>query len=89
MSGATAASLGSLFPERKFLKFNGGQALPEIPLSVGSKLEARRATSRSFCLCQISPYTHAFVRVYHMHITVYVRTRCILLHDIGAEGYAL
>ena len=41
--GGTAAKLRSLFHGRKFLKLlkrrTVGQAVPEIPLSVGSKLE--------------------------------------------------
>ena len=37
---STAANLRSLFRERKFLvRLTVGQALPEIPLSVGGKLE--------------------------------------------------
>ena len=38
----------------------GGQAVPEIPLSVGSKLELH---FRSLCLCQISVYFTVHSRI--------------------------
>ena len=53
MSGGTAANLRSLFRGWKLLKkLTFGQALSEIPLSVGNKLEL---LLRAF-LCQISVY---------------------------------
>ena len=46
------------------LVFVVGQAVPEIPLSVGSKLELLRAfVFAKFPYTCTSPYTHAFVRV--------------------------
>ena len=74
-------NLRSLIRGRKFLKLLKrlmvGQAVPEIPLSVGSKLELLRA----FVLAEFpytSPYTHAFVRVCILWciiiIVVYTRT---------------
>ena len=97
----TAANLRSLFRGRKFLKLlkrqTVGQAVPEIPLSVGSKLELLRA----FVFAKFtytSPYTDAFVRVciilpciYNTCIYVYISyTQCIYnIHDRGAEGFAL
>ena len=58
--GGPAANLRSLFRERKFLKFltrlTVGEALPEIPLSVDSKLEL---LLRAF-LCQMSVYFSLF-----------------------------
>ena len=67
--GGTAANLRSLFHGRKFLKLlkrrTVGQAVPEIPLSVGSKLEL---------LCQISVYFPVHSRICpRMHIAVYIR----------------
>ena len=66
-TAVTATNLRSLFRERKFLKLlkrrTVGQAVPEIPLSVGSKLEL---LLRAFVFAKVpytSPYTHAFVRV--------------------------
>ena len=66
MYGGTVASLCLLFRGREFLKLlkrlTVGQALPEIPLSVGSKLELLR----DFVFAKFpytSPYTHAFVCV--------------------------
>ena len=66
------------FRGRKFLKLlkslTVGQAVPEIPLSVGSKLELLRAFV--FAKCPYTfPYTHAFVRVciVYMHVYIYVR----------------
>ena len=62
-------SAHSLFRGRKFLKLlkslTVGQAVPEIPLSVGSKLELH-VLLRAFVFAKFpytSPYTHAFVRV--------------------------
>ena len=40
-----------------------GQAVPEIPLSIGSKLEQLKLLLRAFKFPYTSPYTHAFVRV--------------------------
>ena len=76
--GGTAANLSSLFRGRKFLKLLKGlmvgQAVPEIPLSVGSKLELLRAFAFGK-FPYTSPYTHAFVRVYmYMYIAVYIYT---------------
>ena len=59
-----------------------GQALPEIPLSVGSKLEL---LLRAFVFAKFlytSAYTHALVRVCCIYI-IYVS------YMRGAEGYAL
>ena len=64
----------------KFLKLlkglTVGQAVLEIPLSEGSKLELHRA----FCLCQISVYFPVQSRIcprMYMYIAVYIYT-CIL-----------
>ena len=75
--------------------------MPEIPLSVGSKLELLRA----FVFAKFtytSPYTDAFVRVCIIIIAVYIYTciiiyvyisytQCIYIHmtETGAEGFAL
>ena len=67
-----------------------GQAGPEIPLSVGSKLELY--TSQSFCLCQISIYMYFPVhsRIYpRMHIDAVYFIYNVYIHDRGAEGFAL
>ena len=64
--GRTAANLRSLFCGQKFLKLlirlMVGQVVPEILLSVGSKLELLRAYVFA-TFPYTSPYTHAFVRV--------------------------
>ena len=55
-----------------------GQAVPEIPLSVGSKLEL---LLRAFVFANFpytSPYTHAFVRLSCIYI------RCASILDIIA-----
>ena len=61
--------------------------MPEIPLSVGSKLEL---LLRAFVFAKFpytSPYTHAFVRV--SCIYVYNILAIYNVHDRGAEGFAL
>ena len=62
----SVANLRSLFRGRKFLKLlkglTVGQAVPEIPLSVGSKLELLSFFAFGK-FPYTSPYTHAFVRV--------------------------
>ena len=61
------------FRGRKFLfkSLTVGQAVPEIPLSVGSKLELY--TYQSFCLCQMSVYFPVHSRICpRMHIAVYI-----------------
>ena len=85
----TAANLCSLFRGRKFLKLlkrlTVGQTVPEIPLSVGSKLELLRA----FVFAKFpytSPYTHAFVRVPCIYVLPIYNVH---VHDRGAEGFAL
>ena len=59
-------NLRSLFRGPKLLqRLTVGQAVPEIPLSVGSKLELH-VLLRAFVFAKfpfISPYTHAFVSV--------------------------
>ena len=93
MFGSTAANLRSVFHGRKFLKLlkrlTVGQAVPEIPLSVGSKLEL---LLRAFVLAKfpyISPYSHALVRVCILPC-IYVHIIAIYnVHDRGAEGFAL
>ena len=61
----TAANLRSIFRGRKFLKLLArltvGQAVPEIPLSIGSKLELLLRAAK---FPYTSPHTHAFVRVW-------------------------
>ena len=84
------------FRGRKFLKLfkslTVSQAVPEIhvPLSVGSKLE------QSFCLCQMSVYSPVHSRICsRMHNTVYIHVHVhfilaiYIVHDRGAEGFAL
>ena len=88
----TAANLRSLFHGRKFLKLlkrrTVNQAVPEIPLSVGSKLELLlslpnfRILPRT--LTHLSAY--AYCRVY---IYVYISYYTMYIHDRGAEGFAL
>ena len=60
--------------------------MPEIPLSVGSKLEL-------LLLCQISVYFPVHSRICpRMHIAVYVYVYIRVyydVHDRGAEGFAL
>ena len=61
--------------------------MPEIPLSVGSKLELLRA----FVFTKFpytSPYTHAFVLICIIIIAVYILAM-YSVHDRGAEGFAL
>ena len=77
-----SAVLRSLFRGRKFLKLlkrlTVGQAVPEIPLNVGSKLEL---LLRAFVFANFpytSPYTHAFVRLSCIYI------RCASILDIIA-----
>ena len=67
--GGTAENLHSFFRGRKLPKLlkrlTMGQAVPEIPLSVGSKLELH-VLLRAFVFAKFpctSSYTHAFVRV--------------------------
>ena len=73
--GGTAANLRSLFHGRKFLKLlkrrTADQAVPEIPLSVGRKLELLRAFVFDKFL-YTSPYTHAFVRVCIILLCIYM-----------------
>ena len=60
VSGATAVNLCSLFRGQKLLKLlTVGYALPEMPFSVGNKLELLWAVFAK--LPYISPYTHALV----------------------------
>ena len=65
MFGGTAVNLCSLFRGRKFLKLlkklTVFQAVPEIPLSVGSKLQLLRAFVFARFPYTSNPYTHAFV----------------------------
>ena len=65
--GGTAANLRSLSREWKFLKLlkglTVGQAVLEIPLSEGSKLELHCTSQILARFPYTSPYTHAFVRV--------------------------
>ena len=78
----------SLFHGLKFLKLlkrlTVSQAVPEIPLSVGSKLEL---LLRAFVFAKFS-YT------YTVHSRICLRMHIILpcvyiIHDRGAEGFAL
>ena len=61
-----------------------GQAVPEIPLSVGSKLELH-VLLRAFVFAKFpytSPYTHAFVHVciyMYIYIAVHIYTFIIIL----------
>ena len=75
-----------------------GQAVPEIPLSVGSKLEVELLL-RAFVFAKFpytSLYTHAFVRVCiilphvytcilldNVHIIVHRRGFCTLVYNYG------
>ena len=71
----------------KFLKLlkglTVGQAVLEIPLSEGSKLDLHRATFVFARFPYTSPYTHAFVRV--CIIAVYIYT-CIILLLLAVES---
>ena len=83
----TAANLRSLFRGRKFLKLlkglTVGQAVPEIPLSEGSKLELH-CTSQSFCLCQISVYFPVHARICpRMYIHVLCRVHLYVYIILG------
>ena len=90
-SAGTAANLRSLFRGRKFLKgLTVGQAVPEIPLSEGSKSVLHRA----FVFCQISVYFPVHSRIcprVYMYIVVYIYTctMYIILAILHAEGFAL
>ena len=58
-----------------------GQAVPEIPLSIGSKLELLRA----FVFAKFpytSPYTHAFVRICILLCILYTGIQCIYVYNI-------
>ena len=72
------------FRGRKFLKLfkslTVGQAVPEIPLSVGSKLELLRAFVFANC-----PYTSRTLT----HLSAYALYMRVYIHDRGAEGFAL
>ena len=72
------------FRGRKFLKlFKGltvGQAVPEIPLSIGSKLELLRAFVFAKCP-YTSPYTHGFVRVCILPCTLQVNEKSFDLKE--------
>ena len=74
----------SLFPwtevSKAVQKPNGGQEVPEIALSVGSKLELLRAFVFAKCP-YTSPYTHAFVRVcVYILYTLYMTEAPRVLH---------
>ena len=68
--------------------------MPEIPLSVGSKLEV---LLRAFVFAKLpytSPYTHVFVRIciipcIYIYVRVYYSSYYMYVHDRGAEGFAL
>ena len=77
------------------------QEVPEIPLSIGSKLEL---LLRAFVFAKspfTSPYTPAFVRmrvcilpcitiyIVHVYYTSYCIYNVHYIHDRGAEGFAL
>ena len=89
-NSGTAAKLRSLFHRRRFLKLlkrqTVGQAVPEIPLSVGSKLELLlslpnfRILPRTLTHC---PRIYAYCHVYTCILAIYN------VHDRGAEGFAL
>ena len=78
--GGTAANLRSLFRGRKFLKLLKGlmvgQAVPEIPLSVGSKFsELANFRIHPCTLTHLSAYVHVYCRVYlyvYMLYTMYI-----------------
>ena len=76
----------TLFHGRKFLKLLKrrmvGQAVPEIPLSVGSKLELLLSLPNFRILPRT--LTHLFAYAY-----CHVYTCILALHDRGAEGFAL
>ena len=78
------------FCGRKFLKLltrlTVCQAVPETPISVGSKLEL---LLRAFVFAKCpytSLYTHAFARVCIPALPCIIRV--YLIHDRGAEGFA-
>ena len=77
MFGGTAANVRSFFRGRTFLKLfkslTVGQAVPEIPVSVGSKLEL---LLRDFVFCLMSVYFPVHSRICpRMHIAVYIYIR--------------
>ena len=93
-------ALRSLFGGRKFLKLlrrlTVDQAVPEIPLSVGSKLEpvyfSELLSLPNVCILPRTLthlFAYAYCRVY-THVRVYYISyiQCII-HDRGAEGFAL
>ena len=79
--GGTAAKLRSLFHGWKFLKLfkrrTVNQAVPEIPLSVGSKPELLLSLPNFRILPHTLTHLSCHVRVYYN------------VHDRGAEGFAL
>ena len=84
MKVGTAANVRLLFPwtevSKAVQKPNGGQAVPEIPLSVGSKLELLRAFVFANC-----PYTSRTLT----HLSAYALYMRVYMHDRGPEGFAL
>ena len=86
-----SAVFRSLFRGRKFLKLlkrlTVGQAVPEIPLSVGSKLEL---LLRAFVFANFpytSPYTHAFVLYIKGAIARVPRTRSVICNYLNSSSY--
>ena len=89
--GNTAANLRSLFRGWKFLKLlkwiTVGQAVPKIPLSVGSKLEL---LLRAFVFAKFlhtSPYTHVFVCVcilqcVDLYVYLYMLYTCMYMTEV-------
>ena len=68
-----------------------GQAVPRIPLSVGSKLEQLRAFVFAKCLYTSRTLTHLSAYAYcpvYACIFMFILAMHIV-HDRGAEGFAL
>ena len=87
MFGGTAANLRSLFCGWKFLKLLKslmvGQTVPEIPLSVGRKLEILRALSLPDF--RILPRTLTNLSAYYAYCCVYT---LLAIYDRGTKGFA-
>ena len=95
--GGTAANLRSLFRGRKFLKLLKGlmvgQAVPEIPLSVGSKFsELANFRIHPRTLTHLSAYVHVYCRVYlyvYMLYTMYINNYTCIYHSYQLSRFLL
>ena len=91
--GSTAANLHSLFRGRKFLKLlkrlTVGQAVAEIPLSVGSQNYFSELLSLPYFRILPHTLTHLSAYAYCRVLYVYIILAIYHVHDRGPEGFAL